>query len=349
MTVGATSPLFTLAAMLLLTNSLASAQYSQRGRVVLWNAEPLPGVAEVEMFCRDGQSYKLAITNADGYFTPGIGLMANASEQDSKDRPKYSTNCQMRAILPGYVSSATSTRSRLIVLWPAEKTKGDAISATTALAPEGARTAFTAGMDSVETAAWEDAKTSFQEAVKIDDRYAEAWYQLGKVYRKLGNPEDARAAFLKAVETDPRYVYPYEGLYQLAFERDDMEDLLDKTETLLRLNPYEFPGAYYYNAVANLQLKHYAAGEKRIRNAIRYDPNYQQPLEFFVLGFLLANQGKTAEALIYFDLFLTLQPEGNAAEEARASMEKLQERRRLRRPKSNSPAAGAESDEVNPQ
>ena len=167
---------------------------------------------------------------------------------------------------------------------------------------------------------------SFTEAVKVYDRYAEAWYQLGKVYRKLLQPEQARAAFNKSIAADPRYVDPYEDLSQLAFDRDDMEDLLDKTETLLRLNPYESPQAYYYSAVANLQLKHYEAGEERIREAIENDPNYEQPLEYYVLGFLLSGEGRLAEALGALDIYLALQPDGDSADEARTAMEKLQKR-----------------------
>lgn len=310
------------AAMLFLLAGLAKAQYAQRGRVVMWNGDPLPGIAQVEMVCPEGKTYMLAVTNADGYFTPGIGLMADASERDSKDRPKYMTNCQMRAILPGYVSTTTS--SRQIMLFPPTKSKGG--SSATALVPAGSRKAFERGLKAMEGRDLESAEQYFQQAVQIYDQNVGAWYLLGKIYQELEKPDEARQALLHAVAADPQNVDLYNDLYQLAFERDDMEDLLQQTETLLRLNPYEFPEAYYYNAVANLQLKHYEAGEERIRTVIQNFPDYEQPLEYYVLGFLLANQGRSAEALETFETFLTFQPEGDSAQQAREAIKTLERR-----------------------
>ncbi len=283
-------PALRLLAIACLSASLGHAQYL-RIRVTMENGDPPPRIAEIEEFCMDGAATKIGVTNAEGYFFPGVGLINDPGElgPDDVTTTLNSITCQLRAILSGYVSSIaavprfnpmfTSAKNVVrITLHKAEQTEGYRISATSGLAPKGARKNFEDGMNSMEHKHWENAEKFFLEAVKMYDRYAEAWLQLGKAYREMEKPEEARAAFLKAVEADPRYEYPYEDLYQLAFERDDMEDLLQQAEALLRLDPYSFPGAYYYSAVANLQLKHYAAGEERIRTAIADDPEHKQPM-----------------------------------------------------------------------
>ena len=309
-----------LASILLLTAGLAPAQ---NVRVVMPNGDRPPGPFQLEIFCPDGESFG--------------GFNRNPVNDANKRASAftYGRGCRWRANMPGYISStplvtpsadySRRTITRIIV-YPVDQTEGGTFSATSALAPEEARKAFENGMDAVKDENWKDAAKSFTKAVKTYDRYAEAWYQLGKVFRKLENPDAAHRALLNAVVADPRYPPPYEDLSQLAFERNDMEDLLQQTEMLLSLDPYGFPGAYYYSAVANLRLKHYEAGEERIRAAIENDPDQEQPMEYFVLGFLLMNQGAKAEALDAFDTFLTLQPEGDSADQARAAMEKLQKR-----------------------
>jgi len=39
----------------------------------------------------------------------------------------------------------------------------------------------------------------------------------------------------------------------------------DATDRVIRMNPYDFPAAFYYNAVANLQLNKLDVAEKSAR------------------------------------------------------------------------------------
>lgn len=322
------------------------------GQVVMSNGEALPERVVIELVCSISGAQKEGYTDAAGKFSLQLGMnrgiIADPSGLGGNRGPNILANplenaptdtrfwkCDLRANLPGYQSSSISLAGRRyfdepnvgnLVLTPFAVSEGALVSATSKLAPADARRAFQKGMDAMYDSKLDKAEQSFREAVASYGRYAEAWYQLGQAYRQDDKAKEAREAFLKAVEADPNYMYPYEGLYQLAFERDDMEDLLQQTETLLRLNPYEFPQAYYYSAVANLQLKHFEAGEERIRAAMEMDPNHEQPMEFYLLGFLLSGENKLSEAVRTFDTFLMLQPDGKQANEARDMRQKLQER-----------------------
>ncbi len=342
------------------------------GQVVMANGDPPPERVVIERLCSLSDAHKEGYTDSEGRFSLQLGvnrgIVSDASasifsgldglhvtQQDPTAAPTDTRfwNCELRANLPGYISSTATLAGRryfdppdigYIILRPFQKTEGLSISATTALAPEASRHAFKDGIDAMKHKDWKDAEKSLKKAVDIFDRHAEAWYQLGRVYQQREKPKEAHEAFLQAVAADPNYVFPYEGLYQLAFDRDDIPDLLDKTETLLRLNPYEFPMAYYYSAVANLQLKNFDASEERIRVAIQMDPGNKNPMSFFVLGFVMASTGRLPEAVDSFESFLELDPDGGPATQARAAVVKLQDIISRQNPQ----GAAAESGALNP-
>lgn len=319
------------------------------GRVVMLNGEPPPERVVIERSCSVSDSRAEGYTDTEGRFSLQLGtansiVTAPSASNSGVGQPNLLQQggdtgarlwaCELRASLAGYISTTVSLAGHhssdspdvgYIVLRRLEKTPGLAMSATSALAPEASRRAFQDGMRAIRDRNWKSAEKSLTKAVEVYDRHAEAWYQLGRVYRQRKKPEQAREAFLQATKADPNYVYPYEGLYQLALARDDMAEVLDKAECLLRLNPYEFPLAYYYSAVANLQLQNFDAGEERIRTALALDPGNTNPMSHFVLGYLLASKGQFAEAVDALEVFLELKPGGAAAQQAQAALEKLHE------------------------
>ena len=59
----------------------------------------------------------------------------------------------------------------------------------------------------------------------------------------------------------------------------------------MRLNPFDFPGAYYANAVANYQLKNFEAAEKSAREASKLKGKQAEPRSYYILGLTLAQKG----------------------------------------------------------
>jgi hypothetical protein len=62
------------------------------------------------------------------------------------------------------------------------------------------------------------------------------------------------------------------------------------TDKIKRLNPFDFPKAVYYNAVANFQLGNWDLAEKSAREAASMDSASQNPKIQYVLGMTLANK-----------------------------------------------------------
>ncbi len=79
-------------------------------------------------------------------------------------------------------------------------------------------------------------------------------------------------------------MYPYQQLYQMALREQNWKDLAQNTADLLRLDPFEFPVAYYFNALAHLELKEYDAAEKSAQQAVEADRKQSNPKTHYLLG-----------------------------------------------------------------
>lgn len=60
------------------------------------------------------------------------------------------------------------------------------------------------GIKVAQNGLWKEAIYRWEQAVKIDPAYAQAWNNLGIGYEQDGRFDDARAAYEKAIELDPK-------------------------------------------------------------------------------------------------------------------------------------------------
>jgi tetratricopeptide (TPR) repeat protein len=225
--------------------------------------------------------------------------------------------CELRAALAGYRSDTISLASRrymdnpdvgTIVLHNLTNVKGFTTSATTAFAPKDARKAFDKAGEAIQRSRPDDAQKELLKAVGMYPKFAAAWYELGRVYERRDHFDEARDAYTKAIAADGNYVNPYERLYLLAAKDAKWQEVAETTDRVLRLNPYDFPGAYYYNALANTQLKKFDAAEKSAREAAKLSGPQAEPRSYYVLGVILANKGDFGASAESLRTFLKASP-----------------------------------------
>jgi TolA-binding protein len=281
-----------------------------------------------------GQSQMLIPDASESMFmdgTQGFGSNASSSSLPSSGMDPM-LDCELRARLAGYRSSTILLAGRramdnpnvgTLVLYPLTGQEGLAVSATSAGASKDARKAFNKGASEARKQKFDNAEKELRKAVDLHPKYAEAWVELGKVYAVRKRYDEARGAFDRAVEADSRYVYSYEGLYKIALEQGRWPDLADSTDKLLRLNPYEFRDAYYYNGVAHLQLNHLDLAEQSLQRALDGDKRHSNPKVLYVMGIVQAQSRKYPEAITALTTFVEISPSDPLVPKVRQMLEEL--------------------------
>ncbi len=261
--------------------------------------------------------------NQSGFGRNSSGSSNMPGAMNSVNQDSAYWGCDIRARLPGYRSESLSLAGRrmldnpdigAILLYPIAGIQGLVASATSGQAPKDARKAYEKGVNAKKKNKPDQAEQEFRKAVQIYPRYAEAWLELGKILEQRDHNQEAREAYASALAADSKFVYPYERLYQMALREQNWKDLADKTDQLLHLDPYEFPTAYYFNALAHLQMKEYDAAEKSAKQAVEADRKQANPKTHFLLGAILIQKQDWTKAAESFRAYLKAVP--NATDKA---------------------------------
>jgi len=268
-----------------------------------------------------------ADASTSSFGTAGFGLDGNAGAMSSNGGANGGANnptsdlflnCELRARLPGYRSETISLAGRrmldspdvgVIMLYPIAGIQGLITSATSGQAPKDARKAYDKGLEAVKKKKPDQAEQQFRKAVEIYPKHAEAWLELGKILEQSERYPEAREAYASALAADSKFVYPYQQLYRMALREQNWKDLAEKTSQLLRLDPFEFPAAYYFNALAHLQLKEYAAAEKSAHQAVEADKKNSNPKARYLLGAIQIQTKDWSGAAESFRAYLKAAPD----------------------------------------
>ncbi|MCS7313928.1 MAG: tetratricopeptide repeat protein [Bryobacterales bacterium] len=327
------------------------------GRVVLEDGTPPPEPVVIERICH-GQPRPEAYTDSRGRFSFQLGqnmhLMADASVNTADPladptrrspgagfgQPRTISErdligCELRAVLPGYRSDPVPLAGRrlmdnpdvgTIVLRRLAKVEGTVISATTLAAPKDARKAYEKGLEALKRKKLDEARKQLERAVALYPQYAVAWYELGRIHQEQNNREKAREAYGKALEADAKFMKPYLQLALLSAQDRNWQEVADTTDRLLRLDPFDYPLAYFFNSVANFNLRKLDAAERSAREGIKLDERNQIPKMRHLLGVILANKQDYAAAA---ELLRTYLPHAANPEESELVRKQLAEIERL--------------------
>jgi tetratricopeptide (TPR) repeat protein len=234
-------------------------------------------------------------------------------------------SCPVRIRLAGYrTAEVTLHQGAVIVLKRVGDNEGSTVSITTVNAPKEAKKAYESGVADLSRKKWEAAQKDFERAVAVYPQYAQAWSDLGEALMQDLKPQEARAACEHALEADPKYLKPYVQLARLALSEGRIEDAGRITTRALALNPVEFPGLYYYDAVVALRRKRLDDAEKSARRAIDLDSNHEVPLAESLLGTLLAAKGDRAGAIEHYRKYLQVSPNATDADTVKRRIAELE-------------------------
>ena len=92
----------------------------------------------------------------------------------------------------------------------------------------------------------------------------------------------------------------------------------------MKLDPFDYPQAFYYNSVANYNLQHFEVAEKSAVAAERLDTRHAIPKVSHILGLLLAIKKDYAGAAEHFKAYLKYAPTAKDAAKVRAQLAEVE-------------------------
>jgi tetratricopeptide (TPR) repeat protein len=200
-----------------------------------------------------------------------------------------------------------------ITLHADEHATGTAVSSTTAAAPKDAIKKFESAREKHLSKNFDGAQKDLEKAVQIDPKFAEAWYQLGKL-QQAKKPQDALASYQKAVAADPQFVSPYGSIAELAAMQKNWQQVVDATTQSLKLDPEGSPQIWYFDALGNLNINRSDLAEESAKKSLAMDPQHLAPNDEQLLAVIEAGHGDYQAALNHLHNCLTYTPPGPNAD-----------------------------------
>ncbi|MEO5594501.1 MAG: tetratricopeptide repeat protein [Chitinophagaceae bacterium] len=144
------------------------------------------------------------------------------------------------------------------------------------------------------------AVTSYQKALGLDPKYAEAQYKIGKIYQTQNNKEQFLPAYEKAIEMDPAYAPAYYELYYYWYFHADVPKSIgyfDKYLTVTDPKPSD-----EFDKIGNLYAaKSYADAIAKSQAKISSEGANADPRYYRLISYSYGDQGDSANAKKYMD------------------------------------------------
>ena len=188
------------------------------------------------------------------------------------------------------------------------KVDGYLISPTSVEAPKDAKKEFDKAQDATRKNKQADAIQSYQKALKAYPDYAAAWYELGRLQAAAQKSDDAKKSFEAAIKADAKYIPPYLQISAVAYTNQDWPTLADISEKLLALDSFDYPQAFYYSAVALYFTGKNADARTRCEQAIKVDTEHHFAQTHQLMASILVKLGQQAQALAELETYAKLYP-----------------------------------------
>jgi tetratricopeptide (TPR) repeat protein len=133
----------------------------------------------------------------------------------------------------------------------------------------------------------------------------------------------ATSYFKRALDCDSKYLQPYLQIAVIHLMAKRWQELADVTEKTVRLDPFDYPQAFFFNSVANYNLHNYEEAEKSALEAERLDTRHAFPRVIYLLGLVDIQKQKYEDASKRFKAYLKLEPTTEDAATVRSQIEAI--------------------------
>ena len=140
---------------------------------------------------------------------------------------------------------------------------------------------------------YEAALEAYERAIALNPHFAASYNNKGQTLLELKRCNEALSSFEKAILLDPAYASAYYGKCRVLFELTLYGEALAACKQAIRLDP-KFAHAYHAMAILRIQFGQYSEALNAIETAIHIDA--QQPTFHYTRGNILQRLGRTVEA-----------------------------------------------------
>ena len=155
----------------------------------------------------------------------------------------------------------------------------------------------------------DEALPHFQEAIRLQPGYADAYLNIGVIQAKQGRLADATTNFGRVLELNPAHREALRNLSLALIRQGKAVEAASRLGELRRLKPDD-PEVWFLTGV--LHRENPSAAESAYREAIRLRPEYAEAHNN--LGILLARQGRLEAAIGHFRETLRIRPDNPEAQ-----------------------------------
>jgi tetratricopeptide (TPR) repeat protein len=147
---------------------------------------------------------------------------------------------------------------------------------------------------------------AYQQAIKLNSKYAYPHNGLGNIYRDQGRYKKAIAAYQQAIKLNSKYAYPHNGLGNVYYCQRRYEEAIYACQRAIALAPkeatfkYNLAGIYYYQG----------RYEKAIDTCLRAISTHpKESILYNGVGTIYYAQGRYIEAITAYQQAIKLRPE----------------------------------------
>ncbi len=169
---------------------------------------------------------------------------------------------------------------------------------------------------------YEGAIADFNQAIRLDSDYADAYYGRGNAYRRQGNYERAIADYTQAIRLDSNYAGAYVLRGNAYYDQGNYERAIADYTEALRLNP-NYAYAYNSRGLAYYNQGNYERAIADYNQAIRINPEYAHA--YYNRGLAYRRQGNNRQALESFRQSAELYRQQGKQEDYQDALERIRE------------------------
>jgi tetratricopeptide (TPR) repeat protein/TolB-like protein len=245
-------------------------------------------------------------TKAGNIFATDVKVLDVATKQPLKSVSARGEG--VSSILENQIDTLSKEISRGVGL-PDRKigTAADKIASVTTTSME-AYNHFLTGRENLERMYFDDARRSFEEAVRLDPEFAVAHLQLALVHGLLGNTGEMEEAYEKALRFAERATEKerllIEAAYAGAIEKDE-----DKRFRILTDMAEKYPGekaAHIGLAAYHFQKEEFDRAIEASERTLALDPDYGPALN--LMAYMIADRGDHEKALELIERYAAVSP-----------------------------------------